>query len=68
MAAKYPELAGNKYIHLEDWRKESYLLLNQKSGGQNKSQANQKAFKRAIGKLLHFNKIVTEEEYYWLAA
>jgi hypothetical protein len=68
LAAKYPELAGKKYIHIEDWRKESYLLLDQKSGGKNKPQANRKAFKRAIGKLLHFNKIVTEEEYYWLAA
>jgi hypothetical protein len=67
-SAKYPELAGKKYIHIEDWRKESYLLLDQKSCGQNKPQANQKAFKRAIGRLLYFNKIVTEEEYYWLAA
>lgn len=67
LAAKYPELAGKKCIHVDDWRKESYLLLDKKNGGKNKPQANQKAFHRAKGNLLHFNKIVTEEEYYWLA-
>lgn len=68
LVAKYPELAGKKYIHLDDWRKVSYLMLDQSSGGANKSQANQKAFHRAKGKLLQFNKIMTEENYYWLAA
>ncbi len=68
LSAKYPELAGKKCIHLDDWRKESYLLLDQSSNGTNKPQANQKAFHRAKEKLLHFNKIVTEEECYWIAA
>ena len=66
--AKYPELAGNKYIHVSDWRSTTYLLLDQNSGGKNKPQANQKAFSRALGKLLHANKIVTEDDHYWLAA
>ncbi len=68
LAAKYPELAGNNCIHLDDWRKASYLMLDQSSGGANKPQANQKAFNRAKDKLLQFKKIVTEENYYWLAA
>jgi len=68
LTAKYPELAGKKYIHLNEWRKESYLSLDQSSGGTNKPQANQKAFNRAKNKLLQFKKIVTEDEYYWLAA
>jgi hypothetical protein len=68
LSAKYPELAGKKYIHVDDWRKESYLLLDQSSGGKNKPQANQKAFTRAKDKLLDVNKIVTEDECYWLAA
>ncbi len=68
VTAKYPELAGKKYIHLDEWRKESYLLLDQSSSGAKKPQANQKAFHRAKCKLLHFKKIATEEEYYWLTA
>lgn len=66
--AKYPELVGKNYIHEKEWRAEAYALLDQNNGGTNKSQANQKAFHRAKGKLLHFNKIATEDSYYWLAA
>lgn len=66
--AKYSELAGKKYIHSDDWREEAYSLLDQKSGDKNKPQANQKAFNRAKFKLLQFKKIVTDDEYYWLAA
>ena len=68
LAAKYPELTSRSYIHENEWRAEAYILLDQASGGTNKPQANQKAFSRAKGKLLHANKIVTEEDHYWLAA
>ena len=68
LAAKYPELTGRNYIHESGWRAEAYIALDQASGGANKPQANQKAFSRAKGKLLHANKIVTEEDHYWLAA
>jgi len=66
--AIYPELAINKVIQISDWRSAAYLLLDQNNGGKNKPQANQKAFKRAQCKLLHANKIVTQDDHYWLAA
>jgi len=67
LVAKHPELAGRKLIHIDAWRAEAYILYDQKNGGTNKPQANQKAFSRARVKLLDFNKIVTLDKHYWLA-
>jgi hypothetical protein len=64
----YPELDGKKYIQDDDWRGVAYLALDKKSGGNNKPQANQKAFSRGKENLLAADKIVTEDDHYWLAA
>lgn len=59
-----PMLASKSFIHLDDWRKAVYQLLD--SEGLD-NQAKQKAFKRAKDKLEQENMVIVTDDYYCLS-
>jgi hypothetical protein len=58
----HPELAGKKFIHLDDWRSQAYTLLDSDM----KQQTKQQTFIRSRKKLLAENRVqCDDDDNYW---